>query len=218
MPLVSCPWERAEEGFSALDAQRIDRYSDALLDAAEAYDLPFAFLAGVAWVESRFSPSAVSSAGARGLMQIMPSTWAELRPRVGVPDEPFNPRASAMVGAYYLRALLQRFGNEEETLAGYYAGAGGVSKHGWSKFRSYVEAVQRARDRFARAIAWCSGLPKPQHSTPPEPSPDYGPPRPQPGPRPSPSPSPSPPQPTTDGGGGLALVLALALLGGAFRD
>lgn len=206
MPLVSCPWEQAGEGWSANDATRIDRYTDVLLAAAEAYELPFAFLAGVAWVESRFAPSATSGKGARGLMQIMPSTWAGLLPYVDVPDDPYDPAASAMVGAFLLRRLVQRWGNETEALAAYFAGSGNVKRHGWAKYAHYVDAVKRARDRFARSLAWCQGISKPGPSV--EPLPDYEPPRPRPQPKPK-------TEPPTSGGGGALVLLALLLWGAA---
>jgi soluble lytic murein transglycosylase-like protein len=69
-------------------------------------------------VESNFDPFAVSSAGARGLMQIMPETGQDL----GLVN-PFDPRENILAGARYFKELLDRFhGSIPLALAGYNAG------------------------------------------------------------------------------------------------
>lgn len=52
----------------------------------------------------------MSRAGAMGLMQLMPGTWAELRVRYGLGDNPYDPRANIFGGAAYLRMMHDRFG------------------------------------------------------------------------------------------------------------
>ena len=75
--------------------------------------------------ESNFNASAVSSAGASGLMQLMPTTARYL----GVNDT-LDPEQSIMGGAKYLRQMLDQFDNNVETaLAAYNAGPGNVKKY-----------------------------------------------------------------------------------------
>jgi soluble lytic murein transglycosylase-like protein len=94
-------------------------------------------------VESAFHPSAVSPKGARGLMQLMPATAAEL----GVSDA-FDPEQNLDGGVRHLRELLRRYqGDLTRTLAAYNAGAASVERHGgvppWPETRDYVAAVLR---------------------------------------------------------------------------
>src|SRR5690606_29469542 len=81
-------------------------------------------LAAVAQVESGFNPSAVSRAGAQGLMQFMPGTAA------GLGIDPLDPAQAVDGAARYLRSQLDRFGSVELALAAYNAGPGAVSRHG----------------------------------------------------------------------------------------
>ncbi len=94
-------------------------------DASVKHNLDPALIAAVIKVESGFSVKAVSSKGARGLMQVMPKTASEL----GVIDL-FNPSENVHAGSRYLRQQLDRFGCLELALAAYNAGPGAVAKHG----------------------------------------------------------------------------------------
>jgi hypothetical protein len=75
-------------------------------------------------VESNGDARAVSSAGAMGLMQIMPATWANLRARHGLGSDPYDVRDNIMAGAAYLRAMFDRYGSATAMLAAYNAGPG----------------------------------------------------------------------------------------------
>lgn len=92
--------------------------------------------------ESHFNARALSPAGARGLMQLMPGTAA----RFGVRN-PNDPAQSVMGGARYLRQLLQMFnGRVDLALAGYNAGEGNVRKYGhrvppYRETRNYVRSI-----------------------------------------------------------------------------
>jgi hypothetical protein len=84
----------------------------------------------VAWIravlraESAGDPRAISSAGAMGLMQIMPATWAELRVRHRLGGDVYDPRDNILAGTAYLRELHDRYGSVAAMLAAYNAGPG----------------------------------------------------------------------------------------------
>ena len=107
--------------------------------AAKEADIDPRVVAAVAWTESGFRPSAVSGAGARGLMQLMPSTAA------GLGVDPDDPRQNLAGGARYLAQQIQRFGRLDLALAAYNAGPGAVEKHGgvppYKETQAYVARV-----------------------------------------------------------------------------
>jgi len=91
--------------------------------------------------ESAFDPHATSTAGAQGLMQLMPRTAAAL----GASD-PYDPAQNVLAGARYLRSLLDRFGADVPlALAAYNAGPGAVERYDgippYAETRSYVGEV-----------------------------------------------------------------------------
>jgi hypothetical protein len=90
-------------------------------DAAEN-ELPVEFFVRVIWQESRFNAQAVSSKGAEGIAQFMPST-ADYRGLV----DPFNPIEALKHSASYLRDLREKFGNLGLAAAAYNAGPGRVT-------------------------------------------------------------------------------------------
>lgn len=93
---------------------------------ARTYGLERALLHAVISVESRYSPKAVSKAGALGLMQLMPVTAK----RYGVAD-PLDPLQNLHGGARYLRYLLKKYNNDRHlALAAYNAGEASVAKYG----------------------------------------------------------------------------------------
>lgn len=132
---------------------RARKYDSLIRAAAQRYDLPLALVRAVVHTESNYNPRAVSSVGAMGLMQIMPSTAKYL----GVKDA-FDPHQNVHGGCKFLRLLANRFnGDMVLTIAGYHAGAGAVQKYGgvppYESTRAYVKAVMRryyAYERQAR--------------------------------------------------------------------
>lgn len=93
-------------------------------DAARRFGIPEAWIWAVMRIESGGNSRAVSRAGAMGLMQIMPATWADLRVRYGLGADPFDVRDNIMAGAAYLREMHDRYGNASAMLAAYNAGPG----------------------------------------------------------------------------------------------
>lgn len=122
-------------------------YADMFRQAAAKHGVSAKLLAAVAKVESGYNPKAVSSAGAKGLMQIMPSTAAGL----GVnPNDP----AQAIDGAARLLARnLKDFGSVDLALAAYNAGGGAVRKYGgippFAETQAYVPKVHAAMAELA---------------------------------------------------------------------
>jgi len=130
-------------GRSATPADRYTRYDSFFREASLLYHLPESLLRAVARVESDFHPGVVSSAGAIGLMQLMPATAASM----GVQD-PFDPRQNILGGARFLRILANRFnGDLVLTIAAYNAGDGAVLRHNgvppYAETRRYVRRVLR---------------------------------------------------------------------------
>ena len=104
-------------------ASPADPYAGHIAEAARRFGIPEAWIRAVMHVESRGDVRAISSAGAMGLMQIMPATWLELRARYGLGSNPYDPRDNIMAGAAYLREMHDRYGSPG-FLAAYNAGPG----------------------------------------------------------------------------------------------
>lgn len=118
-------------------------YSDEIQFSAAEYGLDPALVAAIIAQESGFKPDAVSAAGAKGLMQIMPATWRLLRPtspcdgRHGPPacgpDCIFDPKANIQAGTRYFSGILKRFdGNAVLAFAAYNAGTAAVERYAGS--------------------------------------------------------------------------------------
>ena len=121
-----------------------ERLWSIVLEAAERYTLPPAFVLGVIKVESNFNPRAVSRVGAQGLMQLMPRTAESM----GVTD-PFNPRQNVMGGCRYLRILANRFdGDLPRVIAGYHAGGSAVAKKEGVPYAQSEQYVRWVLDRY----------------------------------------------------------------------
>jgi soluble lytic murein transglycosylase-like protein len=122
-----------------------DRYRDAFQAAARDTNLPVALLVSVARVESNLDNRARSAAGARGLLQVMPPTAAELR------LDPDRPASNVLAGARYLKRMLGQFDSADLALAAYNAGPGAVTRAGGApgaETLTYVANVNRLWQRL----------------------------------------------------------------------
>lgn len=96
-------------------AEPLDRYAPHIAEAAQRFGIPEVWIERVIRAESggrtvlRGRPI-VSRAGAMGLMQLMPGTWAEMRAALRLGPDPHAPRDNILAGTYYLRLLHDRFG------------------------------------------------------------------------------------------------------------
>ena len=122
-------------------------YKSVIEGLASKYDIPSKLLMSVVHSESGFNPNATSSAGAIGLMQLMPGTARDL----GV--DPTDPMQNLEGGTRYLKQQLDRFGSVPLALAAYNAGPGAVKKYGgvppFKETRDYVDKVMEGVGKYA---------------------------------------------------------------------
>ncbi len=143
--------------------ERFTRYDKWIRQAATLYQLPEELVRAVIKVESDYDPRAVSSAGAQGLMQLMPETATRMQVR-----DPFDPRENIFGGVRYLRVLANLFnGDLDLTVAAYNAGEGAVARYGgippYAETQDYVVRVRTyyGAYRSSRDIGAASTIPVP---------------------------------------------------------
>ncbi len=140
------------------------RYEQIVRGHAENYRLDPALVAAVIYTESKFDANARSSAGAIGLMQLLPETAKGIAVRTGgkrfVVADLYDPEINVRYGSWYLRHLLDRYDDERTALAAYHAGQGNVDE--WRRMglgiafpetQAYVDKVIRVRKVYAEAYA-----------------------------------------------------------------
>ena len=137
---------------AAIDLDQVVR------DASNRNRLDPDFVSSVIMAESNFKTHAVSKKGALGLMQLMPSTAAQL----GVAD-PFDPKANVEAGAAHLSALLDRYNNDPiKALAAYNAGAHRVKQYNgvppYRETRAYINKIVRDFNAKKRAQMKAAGV------------------------------------------------------------
>ncbi len=116
-------------------AQSVERWRPYVAEASARYGVPVEWIERVMRAESGGRTMLngrpiVSRAGAMGLMQLMPGTWAEMRARLALGSDPHAPRDNIMAGTYYLRLMYDRFG---------YPGLFGAYNAGPARYAAYLE-------------------------------------------------------------------------------
>ncbi len=145
-----------------------ETYDKLITQYSQKQGLRVDLVRAVVQVESGYNPRAVSSKGAQGLMQLMPSTAAQLGVR-----SPFDPEENIRGGTAYLRQLLDRFGgNEELALAAYNAGPMAVGRYGdqvppYAETQDYVRKVRTQTPTQTTPPAGQAAAAKPAPPPPP---------------------------------------------------
>lgn len=121
--LAPAPAIRAQTG-QAARPEVGGPYAVDIAEAAHRFGIPAGWIAAVLAAESNGDPTAVSSAGAMGLMQLMPATWDEQRVLHRLGSDPFQPRDNILAGAAYLRAMWDRYRTVTDMLGAYNFGPG----------------------------------------------------------------------------------------------
>jgi soluble lytic murein transglycosylase len=145
------------------------RYEAIVRGHAANYGLDPALLAAVIYAESKFDADARSEAGAIGLMQLLPDTAKGIATRTGgdrfVVSDLLVPELNVRYGSWYLRHLLDRYGDERTALAAYHAGQGNVDawraaggEIAFPETRAYVDKVLEARAVYRDAYESELGL------------------------------------------------------------
>ena len=137
-------------------------YEQIVRGHARNYNLDPALLAAVIYQESKFRADAKSSSGAIGLMQLRPQTAEGIAIRTGGThfqvSDLYNPEINVRYGSWYLRHLLDKYGDEKDALAAYNAGQHNVDE--WRaegkgiqfpETRAYVDRVEHLKGVYARA-------------------------------------------------------------------
>ncbi len=114
-------------------ADEVARWRPLIAEASARFDIPEAWIARVMRAESGGRTALNgrpirSRAGAMGLMQLMPGTWAEMRARLGLGHDPDRPRDNILAGTAYLRLMYERFGYPG-LFSAYNAGPGRYAEH-----------------------------------------------------------------------------------------
>jgi soluble lytic murein transglycosylase-like protein len=121
---ATAPTPRARSPRAAATCPVPKAFRAAFARASALTGVPRSLLVATAYEESQMDPGALSPAGARGLLQVMPSTARALR------LDGDDPAANVLAGARYLRLLLDRFGSVELALSAYNAGPAAVERAG----------------------------------------------------------------------------------------
>lgn len=145
-------------GATPAHADQVERWRPYITEASARFGVPAPWIERVMRAESAGRTTLegrpiTSSAGAMGLMQLMPGTWAELRRALGLGADPHDPRDNILAGTFYLRLMYDRFG---------YPGLFAAYNAGPARYAGHL-ATGRALPGETRAyLASVSGGPSPQ--------------------------------------------------------
>lgn len=139
-------------------------YREAITYHAIANNVDPLLLAAIIKVESNFNPNALSAAGARGLVQIMPETGHWIANQMNLldfdADKLYHPETNIQMGAWYLADLTKQFnGNRAMILAAYNAGRGNVTKwlenNLWTGDEKHIDQIPFPETRhYIRKVSW----------------------------------------------------------------
>lgn len=120
-------------------ADEIARWRPLIAEASVRFSVPAEWIERVMFAESRGRTTLrgrpiTSSAGAMGLMQLMPGTWADMRERLGLGYDPHDPRDNILAGTLYLRLMHDKFG---------YPGLFGAYNAGPGRYGAYLAGAGR---------------------------------------------------------------------------
>lgn len=120
-------------------ADPLDRWSKDIAEASSRFGIPRQWIRRVIRAESDGQTmlagrAIVSSAGAMGLMQLMPGTWLEMRSMLGLGSDPFDPHDNILAGTAYLRSMYDRFG---------YPGMFAAYNAGPARYSAFLSGVGR---------------------------------------------------------------------------
>lgn len=129
------------------------QYDPLIVNMALKYNLEPSFIKAVIHIESAFDPYAISSAGAMGLMQLMPATAAIYQ----LNQNHFDPKRNVEAGVRHLKELMARYDNDKDlSLAAYNAGEGAVAKYSgippYPETTAYVKKVKKLYDLYKKEI------------------------------------------------------------------
>ena len=130
--------------------QNFEKYQPEIWKASQRYGVDYNLVKAVIKAESNFNPKAVSRAGAKGLMQLMPQTANLLQV-----NDSFHPEENIDGGVRYLRYLMNLYNdNLQLALAAYNAGEGAVYKYRgippYQETQTYVQRVLRYYEQYSR--------------------------------------------------------------------
>jgi soluble lytic murein transglycosylase-like protein len=148
---------------SPANAQPFDRWTPYISEASVRFGIPTDWIVRVMTVESGGHPTRGgrpirSRAGAMGLMQLMPKTWAAMRDSYALGTDPDDPRANIFAGTAYLRSMYDRFGYPG-LFAAYNAGPG--------RYARALEGQSALPSETRTYLARLVGSPRPSDLTPP---------------------------------------------------
>lgn len=114
-------------------ADQLDPWRAIIAEASARFGVPVEWISQVMRAESAGRTTLdgrpiTSTAGAMGLMQIMPTTWAAMRAQLGLGTNPYQPRDNILAGTFYLRLMYERFGYPG-LFGAYNAGPGRYAEH-----------------------------------------------------------------------------------------
>ena len=151
------------------EARPVEAWRPYIEEASTRFGVPVDWIERVMRAESggrtQMSGRPITSrAGAMGLMQLMPGTWADMRARLGLGNDPHAPRDNILAGAYYLRLMYDRFG---------YPGLFGAYNAGPARYSAYLAGLSRLpRERrvYMARVANRAALPGAKLRADPSPS------------------------------------------------